>query len=140
MEPQNCLLALGFRVYLRCHWSLPLLSTSSLGFMMGPLPLGFLIQSSFHLVQPQKSESESEVAQSCATLCDPMDCSLRDSSIHGIFQARELEWVAISFSRGSSRPRDRIRFSRIASKRFYHLSHQGSHQSQRCSSNTELIL
>ena len=52
-------------------------------------------------------ESESEVAQSCPTLCDPMDCSLPGSSVHGILQARILEWVAISFSRGSSRPRDR---------------------------------
>ena len=50
----------------------------------------------------------SEVAQSCPTLCDPMDCSLPSSSVHGILQARILEWVAISFSRGSSRPRDRI--------------------------------
>ena len=40
--------------------------------------------------------SESEIVQSCLILCNPMDCSLRDSSIHGIFQARELEWVAIS--------------------------------------------
>ena len=40
-----------------------------------------------------------EVAQSCPTLCNPMDCSLPGSSIHGIFQARILEWVAISFSR-----------------------------------------
>ena len=51
-------------------------------------------------------ESESEVAQSCPTLCDPRDCSLPGSYVHGIFQARILEWVAISFSRGSSRPRD----------------------------------
>ena len=42
-------------------------------------------------------ESESE-AQSCPTLCDPMDCSLRGSSVHGIFQARVLEWGAIAFS------------------------------------------
>ena len=42
----------------------------------------------------------SSVAQSCLTLCDPMDCSLPDSSVHGIFQARILEWVAISFSSG----------------------------------------
>ena len=52
-------------------------------------------------------ESESEVAQSCLTLCDPVDCSLPSSSVHGILQARILEWVAISFSRGSSQPRDR---------------------------------
>ena len=42
--------------------------------------------------------SKSEVAQSCPTLCDPMDCSLPGSSVHGIFQARVLEWVAIAFS------------------------------------------
>ena len=45
-----------------------------------------------------KVKSESEVAQSCLTLCDPMDCSLPDSSVHGIFQASILEWVAIAFS------------------------------------------
>ena len=45
----------------------------------------------------------SEVAQLCPTLCNPMDCSLPGSSIHGIFQARVLEWVIISFSRGSSK-------------------------------------
>ena len=42
------------------------------------------------------------VAQLCPTLCDPMDCSLPGSSVHGILQVRILEWVAISFSRGSS--------------------------------------
>ena len=41
---------------------------------------------------------ESEVTQSCLTLCDPMDCSLPGSTIHGIFRARVLDWVAISFS------------------------------------------
>ena len=45
-----------------------------------------------------ESESESEVAQSCPTLSDPMDCSLLGSSVHGIFQARVLEWGAIAFS------------------------------------------
>ena len=45
-----------------------------------------------------KVKSESEVAQSCPTLSDQMDCNLPGSSIHGIFQARVLEWVAISFS------------------------------------------
>ena len=49
--------------------------------------------------QCMKVKSESEVAQSCLTLCDPMDCSLPGSSVHGIFQARVLEWVAIAFSR-----------------------------------------
>ena len=68
---------------------------------------------------------ESEVAQSSPTLCSPMDCSPPGSSIHGIFQARVLEGVAVSFSRGSSRPRDRTQVSRIVGRRFYHLSHQG---------------
>ena len=51
-------------------------------------------------------------------LCDPVDCSLPGSSLHGILQARVLEWVAIAFSRGSSQPRDRTRVSCIAGKRF----------------------
>ena len=63
-------------------------------------------------------KKESEVTQSCPTLCDPMDCSLPDSSVHGIFQARILEWVAISFSRGSSQPRDRTRVSHIVDRGF----------------------
>ena len=50
------------------------------------------------LFQGMKVKSESEVAQSCPTLCDPMGCSLPGSSIHGIFQARVLEWGAIAFS------------------------------------------
>ena len=49
-----------------------------------------------------KVKSESEVAQSCLTLSDPMDCSLPGSSVHGIFQARVLEWGAIAFSARSS--------------------------------------
>ena len=50
------------------------------------------------LLQCVKVKSENEVAQSCPTLSDPMDCSLPGSSIHGIFQAGVLEWVAIAFS------------------------------------------
>ena len=56
-------------------------------------------------IQEKGIEGESEVAQICLTLLDPMDpmdCSLPGSSVHGVFQARILEWVAISFSRGSS--------------------------------------
>ena len=63
-------------------------------------------------------ERVSEVAQSCLTLCDPVDCSPPGSSIHGILQARILEWVAISFSRGSSPPRDRTQVSRISCRHF----------------------
>ena len=50
------------------------------------------------LLQCMKVKRESEVAQSCLTLCDPMGCSLPGSSVHGIFQARVLEWGAIAFS------------------------------------------
>ena len=54
------------------------------------------------------------VTQSCLTLCDPMDCSRPGSSVYGIYQARILEWVAISFSRESSQPRDWTLVSCIA--------------------------
>ena len=63
-------------------------------------------------------ESEREVAQSCPTLCDPMDCSLPGLSVRGIFQARVLEWAAVSFSRGSSQPRDRTQVSCVADRHF----------------------
>ena len=77
------------------------------------------------LLQCMEVKSESEVAQSSPTLCDHMDCSLPGSSVHGIFQTRILEWVAISFSKGSSRPRDQTHVSCIT-KVLYYLSHQGS--------------
>ena len=51
------------------------------------------------LLQCMKVKSESEVAQVCPTLSDPMDCSLLGSSVHGILQARTLEWVALAFSK-----------------------------------------
>ena len=58
------------------------------------------------------------VAQSCPTLCDPMNCSLPGSSVHGILQARIPEWVAISFSKASSPPRDQTQASCIAGRFF----------------------
>ena len=64
------------------------------------------------------SNSESEVARSCPTLRDPMDGNLPGSAVHGIFQARILEWAAISFSRGSSQPRDQTQVSCIADRCF----------------------
>ena len=60
----------------------------------------------------------SEVAQSCVTLYNPTDCSFPGSSVHGIFQARVLEWLAISFFRGSSWPRIWTRVSHIAGRCF----------------------
>ena len=58
------------------------------------------------------------VAQSCPTLCKPMDCSPQGSSVYGISQARTLEWVAIPFSRGSSWPRDQTQVSWTAGRYF----------------------
>ena len=81
----------------------------------------------------------SEIAQSCPTLCNPMDCSLPGSSVHGVFQARELEWGAISFSRGSSWPRDRTWIYPHCRQMLYHLSHQGS-PIAKCNKATSLSL
>ena len=67
--------------------------TLSLGFSRQEHCSGLPFPSAMHEVK-----SESEVAQSCPTLSDPMDCSLPGSSVHGIFQARVLEWGAIAFS------------------------------------------
>ena len=70
---------------------------------IGLLPR-FLLNKKPHPHPLTRVEREREVVQSCPTLCDPMDCSLPSSSVHEIFQAIELEWIAISFSRGSSQP------------------------------------
>ena len=67
-----------------------------------------------HLGLHDGERKESEVTQSCPTPCDPMDCSPPGSSVHEIFQARVLEWGAISFSRGSSPPRDQTRISCVS--------------------------
>ena len=66
------------------------------------------------------------VTQSCLTLCNTMDCSLPGSPVHGLLQAKTLEWLASPFSRASFRPRNQTRVSSIAGRFFYHLSHQGS--------------
>ena len=66
----------------------------------------------------KERKKDSEVAHSCPTLCNPIDCSPPGSSVHGILQARILEWVAVSFSRGSSQPRDRTWVSCITGRCF----------------------
>ena len=66
------------------------------------------------------------VCNSHVRLCDPMDCSQPGSSVHGILQARILEWVAISFSRASSQPRDRTHSFLLCGRILSCLSHQGS--------------
>ena len=71
------------------------------------------------------------IAQQCPTLCNRMDCSPSGFSVHGILQARILEWVAISFLRGSSWPRDWTCISCIGRSSLYYLSHQGSPKSEK---------
>ena len=107
----------------------------SMGFSKKEYWSGFLFPSSGHLPDPgiklmspaspalagrflPLTWKSSEIAQSCPTPHDPVGCSLPGSSIHGILQARILEWVAISFSRGSSRPRNQTRVSHIAGRHF----------------------
>ena len=85
------------------------LRTSSHGKFLWPLSLKF---------KAVESEKKVLVLQTCPTLCDPMDCNPPGSSVHGILQARILEWVAIPFSRGSSRPGDRTWVSCIAGRFF----------------------
>ena len=63
----------------------------------------------------------------CLALCDPTDYNLPGSSVHGIFQARILDWVAISYSRGSSQVRDRIYVSCIGRQILYHSTTQEAH-------------
>ena len=65
------------------------------------------------------------VAQLCPTVCNSRDCSPPGSSVYGILQARILEWVAISFSRASSKSRDCTWVSHIVGRFFYHLRHLG---------------
>ena len=73
--------------------------------------------------------------QLCLTLCNPMDCSPPDSSVHGILQARILEWVAIFFSRGSSWPRDRTQISHTAGRLLTLWATKKSHKQLWCSLN-----
>ena len=102
-------------------WCRPTISSSVIPFScpqsfptLGSFPMSQFFESGGQSIGPIVKWSE--VAQSCPTLCDPVDCSLPGSSVHGILQARILEWVAISFSRGSSQPRDQTQVSHIAGR------------------------
>ena len=90
--------------------------------LVDPQTLKLMLKVRVFLETPGESKIStlmySEVSQSGLTLCNPMDCSLPGSSVHGILQARILEWVAISFSRGSSQPSDRTQVSCTAGRRF----------------------
>ena len=85
-----------------------------------------LIVKSTHLINHIESEIKVLVAQSCVILCNPMDCSPLHFSVHGILQARTLEWVAIPFSRGSSWPQGSNPGLLHSRQILYCLSHQGS--------------
>ena len=76
------------------------------------------------------------VAQSCLTLCDPMDCSPPAYSVHRISQSRILEWVAISPSKGSSQPRDRTWVSCIGRQILYHWATREANACIKCLINT----
>ena len=98
-----------------CIWYVSEFGKLSSGHRTGKVQ--FSLQSQ-RKAMPKNAQSESEVIQSRPTLCDPVDCSLPGSSVHGIFQAIVLEWIAISFSRGSSQPQDWTRVSHIVDRRF----------------------
>ena len=95
------------------------------------MPFTFILIASFHIVSPcshlevthpahlsRKRKKGGSESHSVMSVCDPMDCSLPGSSIHGILQARILEWVAIPFSQRSSLPRNRTLVSCIANRFF----------------------
>ena len=101
---------MGFVLLINVH-------DENIGHLM--LPLGVVAKgSSFGLALRSWKKVKVLLTQSCLTLCDPMDRSPPGSSVHGVLQAKILEWIAISFSRGSYWPRDRTWVSCIAGRLF----------------------
>ena len=95
---ENIYHSFSLLLLLSCFSPVWLCATPETTAHQAPLSLGFSIGVGCHfLLQCMKVKSEREVTQSCLTLPDPMDCSLPGSYIHGIFQARVLEWGAITF-------------------------------------------
>ena len=98
----RCLVPVRLLLLLSRFSRVRLCATPETAARQAPPSLGFSSKNTgvgcHFLLQCMKVKSESEVAQSCPTLSDPMDCSLPGSSIHGICQARVLEWGAIAFS------------------------------------------
>ena len=96
---ENCCIPRMLLLLLLCRFSrVQLCATPQTAAHQAPLSLGFSRQEYWSGLPFPSPMHESEVAQSCLTLSDPMDWSLPGSSIHGIFQARVLEWGAIAFS------------------------------------------
>ena len=102
---------LRFSFWFLLHW--PLLHHLSISNFQALLSVYEVISCNSQMYLVGSEVKWSEVAQSCLTLCDPMDCSQPGSSVHGIFQAWILEWVAVSFSRESFQPRDWTHISRV---------------------------
>ena len=111
----------GSEVDSAAYWLLPALSFCVLIHKTGWSPFG-CSEGSHHVGKTRVSGSWVVVVvlvtQTCPTLCNPMDCSTPGSCVHGILQARIPQWVAIPFSRGYSRPRDRTWVSCIAGRLF----------------------
>ena len=105
-EHQSCLSLLFFKSCNRFSFFFPIMTSYYKNFFGS------------HVVEAFTLPYLKLLTQSCPTLCYPMDCSPPGSSVHRILQARILEWVAISFSRGSSRPRDQTQVSHIAGRCF----------------------
>ena len=99
------------------YWLQSYECTFDLECVSSPYLLNFPVLSSCSISELEM-KWRSEFAQSCLILWDAMDCSLPGSCVHGTFQARVLEWVALSFSRGSSWPRDQTLVSCIAGRHF----------------------
>ena len=108
--------------YRHCHWICPAqdcLATVARPNINLKVNASFLLNPvSFHILRFSKVHSDLQFTQLCPTLCDPIDCSPPGSTVHGILQARVLEWVAISFSRESSQPRQWTWVSHIAGRFF----------------------
>ena len=99
-------------------WKIPWMEEPGVLQSMGSKRVGLDWATSLSLLQCMKVKSESQVAQLCPTLCNPMDCSTPGSSIHGILYAKMLDWVAIPFSSRSSWLRDWTHVSSIAGRFF----------------------
>ena len=99
--PLREMVSFFFRIWLFFFFFVPVLNVALFTHCPKKFLLNFYVKQNMYMFRftSKVKESESEVAQSCPTLCDPMVCSPPDSSVHGIFQARILGWVAISFSR-----------------------------------------
>ena len=99
---------------------------SSHSFSVSCLACTCCISDSWSSILGSLSCVRAQSLQSCLTLCNPMDCRLPGFSVHGVFQVRKLEWVAISFSRRSSQPRDQTHISCVDRWILYPLSQLGS--------------